>query len=85
MKKRERLIIVDGLIWKISLDLDHWKELEIKRVPMHLILESMNRYWGDFAKKLWEALHYADWENTAKIIETWSDMIIWHLHLNGFE
>lgn len=85
MKKRERLVIVDGLIWKISLDLDHWKELEIKRVPMHLILESMKRYWGDFAKKLWDALEYADSENTAKIIETWSDMIIRHLYLNGFE
>lgn len=83
--KHSRLIMVDGLIRKISLDLDHWKELEMKRVPMHIILESMKRYWGDFAKKLCDALEYADSQNTEKIIETWSDMIIWHLHLNGFD
>ena len=83
--KHSRLIIVDGLIRKINLDLDHWKELEMKRVPMHIILESMKRYWGDFAKKLWDALEYADSQNTEKIIETWSDMIIHHLYLNDFD
>jgi len=83
--KRERLVMVDGLVWKISLDLDHWKELQMKRVPMHIILESMKIYWGDFAKKLRDALEYADAQNTEKIIETWSDMIIHHLHLNDFD
>ena len=82
--KRERLIMIDWLVFLVELDLDHWRELSFKRVQIYQILDAMKNYWGGFAKRLWESLEYADWENTQRIIETWSDMIIRHLHLNGF-
>lgn len=81
MKRRLIMNEWDGMIWMLT----RWTSPDIKRVPLHLILDSMKRYWGGFAKKLWEALELADRSNTAKIVETWSDMIIWLLHLNDFD
>lgn len=79
-------LIVNEWDWLIRMfTKQEWREPDMKRVPLHLILDSMTRYWGGFAKKLCEALELADRANAAKIIETWSDMIIWHLHLNWFD
>lgn len=83
MNKRLIMNEWDGTIWMFTRK--EWTAPDIKRVPLHLILDSMKRYWGGFAKKLCEALELADRANTAKIIETWSDMIIHHLHLNDFD
>jgi len=83
MKKRLIVNEWDGFIRMFNKE--EGKDVQMKRVPLHLILDSMKRYWGDFAKKLCEALEIADRENTQKIIETWSDMIVWHLHLNWFD
>ena len=83
--KRERLIMIDWLVFLVKLDLDHWQELEFKRIQICEILEAMENYWWDFAKWLAKGLTQADTENTQKIVETWSDMIIHHLHLNWIE
>lgn len=82
---KKRLVFVDGLLWLITLDLDHWKELEWKRIQIHQLIESSKNYWWDFMQHIAEALVFADQENTEKLIKAFEWQFIHHLSLNGIE
>ena len=39
------------------------------------IAEAFERYGWSFVHSLWVALRHADWNNSAKIIKTWSNYV----------
>lgn len=82
---KKRLVFVDGLLFLITLDLDHWKELESKRIQVHQLIESSGNYWWDFMQHIAEALVFADQENTEKLIKAFEWQFIHHLSLNWIE
>ena len=82
---RKRLLFIDGLVWLATLDLDHWKELEMKRVQISQIYESVKNYWWDFMQHIAEALVYADSQNIEKLIKAFEWEFIHHLSLNWIE
>lgn len=82
---KKRLLFIDGLVWLVTLDLDHWKELEMKRVQISQLYESSKNYWWDFMKHIAEALVYADSINAEKLINAFEKEFIHHLSLNWIE
>lgn len=79
---KKRLVFVDGLLWLVTLDVDHWEELNWTRVQIHEVIEALKNYWWDFMKAIWQAFVHSDMENTDKLVKAFERQIINLLSLN---